>query len=209
MFARFSAPVCLLVAALCTGRSEPLVPTDRPLVVFLKAGKNQSAKSIPYFRHELSALMHSAGYRVEWRELGKSSGDAGAAAVAVVELRGTCDILSGDDAPPSTGGPISNLATTAVSDGRILPFSAIDCGALTSMLAPALASQNPGLQDYCYGRAMARVAAHELYHVLSNDHGHAEDGVAKPAFATSDLLANRFVFASAAIHRLLGNESHR
>jgi hypothetical protein len=74
------------------------------------------------------------------------------------------------------------------------------------MLAPALAGQNPGLRDYIYGRAMARVVAHELYHVLSQDHGHAEDGVAKPAFATSDLLANHFEFASAARDRLLEAE---
>jgi hypothetical protein len=54
---------------------------------------------------------------------------------------------------------------------------------------------------------MARVVAHELYHVLSQDHGHAEDGVGKPAFGTSDLLANRFVFASASRDRLLETES--
>ena len=199
MFARFWAPVCLIVVAPCAGWWEVIVPTDRPLVVFLKAGKNRSAKSIPYFRHEVSALMHSAGYRVEWRELGKSSGDAGVAVVVVVDLQGKCDLVSTDDA----GGSSSNLASTAVSDGRILPFSSVDCGTLTRMLAPALAGQNPGLQDYLYGRAMARIVAHELYHVLSKDHGHAQDGVAKPAFATSDLLANRFEFASPALDRLL------
>jgi hypothetical protein len=207
LFARFWAPVCLIVVAPYAGWSEAIVPTDRPLVVFLKVGKNQSSKSIPYFRHEVSALMHSAGYRVEWRELGKSSADAGGAAVAVVDLLGMCDIRPGNATPPSSEGSSSHLATTAVSDGRILPFSSIDCGTLSSMLAPILAVQNPDLQDYLYGRAMARVAAHELYHVLSKDHGHAEDGVAKPAFATSDLLANRFVFASAALERLLETES--
>jgi hypothetical protein len=184
-----------------------VVPTDRPLVVFLKAGNNQSARAMPYFRHELSVLMHSAGYRVEWREPGKSSGDAGGAALAVVELQGTCDILTEAGGQPTNGGSSSNLATTAVSDGRILPFSSMDCGALTRMLAPALAGENSDLQQYSYGRAMARIVAHELYHVLSKDHGHAEDGVAKPAFATGDLLANHFVFASAARDKLLETES--
>jgi hypothetical protein len=38
------------------------------------------------------------------------------------------------------------------------------------------------------GRALGRVAAHELYHVLGNTQSHGEAGLAKPSFGTVDLL---------------------
>jgi hypothetical protein len=49
---------------------------------------------------------------------------------------------------------------------------------------------------------MARVAAHELYHVMmgSRDHGH--DGVAKPRFSTAGLLDERFDFDKIALAKL-------
>jgi len=62
------------------------------------------------------------------------------------------------------------------------------------MVGPVLADEAGAQRDYLYGRAMARVAAHELYHVVigSRDHGH--EGVAKPAFSVGDLLDERFDF---------------
>jgi len=55
----------------------------------------------------------------------------------------------------------------------VLPFSWINCANLTRMIGPVLADEAGALRDYLYGRAMARIAAHELYHVMmgSRDHG--------------------------------------
>ena len=49
---------------------------------------------------------------------------------------------------------------------------------------------------------MARVVAHELYHVLmgSGDHGH--DGVSKATFTTANLLDELFDFDIAALAKL-------
>jgi len=203
LFARLKALVCLSFFGLCIGRSEPVVPADRLLVVYLKTSSaNDSTQPIQSFRVELKALMHSAGYRVEWRESGMSSDDAVGATVAIVELRGACEGTLGDLAPAPDRTARPSLASTAVSDGRILPFSWVNCGTLTRMLAPSLASQTLSRRDYLYGRAMARLLAHELYHVLANDQRHADQGVTKASFTVQDLLANRFEFETTALSRL-------
>jgi hypothetical protein len=43
-----------------------------------------------------------------------------------------------------------------------------------------------------FGRALARIAAHEIYHIVAQTAEHQERGVAKAAFSTRDLLSDRF-----------------
>jgi hypothetical protein len=53
---------------------------------------------------------------------------------------------------------------------------------------------------------MARVVAHELYHVLMRTTEHARSGVARSCFSTSDLLTERFEFEGATLARLRRNQ---
>lgn len=93
----------------------------------------------------------------------------------------------------------AKLASTAVTDGHILPFSSVDCKTLTQFLAPLLIGQPDARREFLYGRAMGRVVAHELYHILSNEPGHDEEGVAKPSFTPRDVLADQFNFNHATL----------
>jgi len=45
--------------------------------------------------------------------------------------------------------------------------------------------------DVVFGRAIARVLAHELYHVLARTESHAAKGVAQRALSGSDLAADQ------------------
>jgi hypothetical protein len=64
------------------------------------------------------------------------------------------------------GEEFTSLATTTITDGQVLPFSSLNCGALTNSVSAALAKEAGARRDFLYGRAMARVVAHEFYHVL-------------------------------------------
>ena len=70
------------------------------------------------------------------------------------------------------------------------------------MIGPVLADEAGALRDYLYGRAMARIAAHELYHVMMGSRDHGREGVAKPSISTADLLDERFDFDRIALSRL-------
>ena len=44
------------------------------------------------------------------------------------------------------------------------------------------------------GRAMARVVAHELYHMLTGSTAHARSGIARAEYSRDDLTADEFLF---------------
>jgi hypothetical protein len=194
MFARLLAALCIVLSfGLSTGRAEPVSSPDRRVVVYLQTGASrESDRTVSYMQRELETLMQTAGYSVEWKVLGDSP-SVTEGSIALVELRGSCRA-------PETNAyvkPVKNgasLASTAVEGGRVLPFSWINCETLTQMLAPVLAGRKSGQRDFLYGRAMGRVLAHELYHLLANTREHAGSGVGKSSFSARELLSEHFTF---------------
>ncbi len=78
---------------------------------------------------------------------------------------------------------------------------------LTQMLAPSLAGVKSGQRDFLYGRAMGRLLAHELYHMLANQREHVGSGVGKPSFSAQDVLGESFAFEESALARFRGSGS--
>jgi hypothetical protein len=183
--------------------AQSAISQDAELVVYLRTGGNQPAAPLAQMKRELGALMHQAGYRVEWRSLDANRGqDADASLLAVLDLTGVCGIAPGFAETERAALSSSSLATTTITDGQVLPFSSLNCTALTSSLSAALAKEAGARRDFLYGRAMARVVAHEFYHVLLRTTDHGRSGVARSCFSTSDLLTERFEFEGAALARL-------
>lgn len=201
MFARSIATlVWAMGCAACFGGAAPAASENHSVVVYVKAGPDQPKEPVEQMERGASAILEAAGYTLEWRNLSSESSQAIDANVAVVELHGVCR------APQRGAGlrPLderSILASTAVSDGEILPFSWLECETLSRMLAEPL-SKNLGERDFLYGRAMGRVIAHELYHVLTKSRHHDGNGVAKEGFTAQDVLADRFVFDAPTLARM-------
>ena len=169
--------------------------------MYLRTGVHQSAAVIEHMKRELSALMQEAGLRLEWRSLDSEQRDStDAAYLAVLELNGTCGMVAGaaEPADPHT----SSLANTSVSDGQVLPFSKVNCAVVTRSVGSALAHEAGAQRDFLYGRALARVVAHEFYHVLLKTAEHAHGGIARSCFTVSDLLTERFEFEGATLAKL-------
>jgi hypothetical protein len=163
------------------------------LAVYLSADPNQPAAPVEHMKRELSAMMQAAGYRVVWGDP-RSPDRIGHAHLVVLELRGSCGLPPGNYRIERSVESGASLAATAVSPSGVLPFSWVNCANLTRMLAPVLAGESPAQRDYLYGRAMARVAAHELYHAVTGSRDHGQEGVAKPSFRVADLLDESFDF---------------
>jgi hypothetical protein len=161
--------------------------------VYLTTAAHQPLQPVQEMQREVKTLMGTAGYRVEWRDSAASKGDVADASVVVLQLRGSCQAPENPANVEPLGKSVS-LASSAVVDGEVLPFSWLQCETLTRLLAPSLAKEPGGKRDYLYGRAMGRLVAHELLHVLTNHRGHDEAGVGKPSFSAKDVLAERFQF---------------
>jgi hypothetical protein len=201
MFARLLATLsCVLNIAPCFVRAEPVGPPERKLVVYLKRNSNQPGKPVQEMKREVKALMRAAGYHVEWWDLEGARREVIGASMVVLELRGVCRTPQ----RVAAVGPLrqaASLASSAVDNSEVLPFSWLECETLTKLLAPSLAKAPGGKCDFLYGRAMGRVVAHELLHVLTNVRGHDDAGVGKPSFSANDMLAERFEFEPASIAR--------
>ncbi len=192
---------CVLSAALCFGQTEPVSPLDRKVVVYLRAGLVQPAQPTLEMKREVNSSMESAGYNVSWRTAGGAASDIVDATLVVLELRGSCQSLSFSE--PHTGiVPASSLASTAVVNGELLPFSWVECTTLAEYLSPALFKETRSRRDLLYGRAMGRVVAHELFHILANTKKHDDSGIGKSSFSARDLIGDVFKFEFPALAKL-------
>ena len=199
MSARLLATLsCLLSIALCTGRAEPVIPPSHTLVVYLSTVPHQPAQPVQEMQREVETLMLTAGYHVAWRNDTEPKRNVNDASVVVLKLRGICQAPERPAAVEPLRKSVS-LASTAVVDGEVLPFSWLECESLTRLLAPSLSKESSGKRDYLYGRAMGRLVAHELLHVLSKTGTHDDAGVGKPSFSAQDVLQERFEFEPASI----------
>jgi len=77
----------------------------------------------------------------------------------------------------------------------------VDCNLIRQLIAEPLAGAPPIEQHRLLGRAMARVLAHEMYHVLTNSTKHGTHGIAKAAYSCAELAADHLSFEGEQIRR--------
>ena len=104
----------------------------------------------------------------------------------------------GDCGPTSRGmGDLTHsgatMAFTHSVDGQLLPFVEVLCDKVKAVLLERHfgATHAPML---LVGRALARVVAHEMYHVLANTKRHTDDGLMRPHLSARDLTGQSLTF---------------
>jgi hypothetical protein len=154
----------------------------RTLALYLDSPRGLDAASSAAMRGELQRLLTPAGLEITWKRMSDRKAGENFDLVAVTSFAGLCtvDKRSG----PVTASAVS-LADTSISDGHILPFFRVDCTRLIAMLGSQV-------EPATFGRALARVAAHEIYHIVAQTTEHQERGVAKATFSLRDLTSTRF-----------------
>jgi len=199
MSARLLALCCLFTFVMPVGMSASDGPLEPELLVYLRADAKQSPAPLAWMKRELTPLMQSAGYRIEWRDSQTAGAVPSVDQLVVVELRGTCGLSNGTAAAPDD---LNQLAATAITDGHVLPFATVNCASLNHTLGASFATEAGARRDFLYGRAMARVVAHELYHIFANTTRHGAIGVAKECYTLADLMNVDFQFREKEIQLL-------
>ena len=196
MFARSLA----LFAIISISAAASDLPAANSITIYLKSGA-ADVSAVSYMKRELSGLMQTAGYRLEWVNASAAIPDVRNGQLVVLALTGDCTARRGSGESSEDLG-IDSLASTPVSDGEILPFSTLHCDTLNRVIGGAITPASDQRRPWLYGRAMARLAAHELYHILTNTRVHSQEGVSKPCFSARDLLADHFEFETAALAKM-------
>ena len=193
----------LLIAGACAclhgeTRSGAL-PFVAPVVgVFYSFENTPSPDIVLQMQDELVRILAPSGLRLAWRRIEENRGDENYPEVVVVRFRGVCEMGS----PFSYGelGPDSGaheLAETQRTNGKVLPFGDVECNHLSRYLSSVGSSESQAVRNGIFGRAMARVLAHEIFHMLTGSSSHSKQGIARASHSREELTAKKFDFAKA------------
>jgi hypothetical protein len=162
----------------------------RTLALYAGPASGLDAEASSFMRSELQQLLSPVGIDVVWKALADRKSGENFELVAVATFDGSC---AGDKSAPVPAA--TALADTSIADGHVLPFLRIDCPRLIGMLGSQVKSE-------VLGRALARLAAHEIYHIVAQTTEHQETGIAKASFSVRDLTAPRFELDAWSINRM-------
>lgn len=189
-------PVCAtLLAIFCA--PAPVMAAS-PVTLVLQFDQGYSTESLDAMEHEVSSIVKDSGIEVDWRLRSDVRSSDSFPTLLVVRFRGACNM---DPAPP-LGDERGYYAFTYVSDGAVLPFSEVECDKVSNSIRPEMSRRQWRERNSILGRALGRVLAHELFHMLAKTQNHAGEGVTKSALSPAQLIADRLRMAPADLEKL-------
>jgi len=168
---------------------EPKVPAPAAITLYTQFEAAPSQPVMDAFQAETDAIMDPIGMRLEWRNLNASRTEEVSTELAVVTVKGRCDVAAIGMRSKVEGA----LGFTHISDGQILPFAELSCDKVRNFVQGDLLMLPPNEREAAFGRALGRVLAHELYHIFANTTKHGS-GITKESYTVHDLMCDDFQF---------------
>jgi len=180
-FCAFSRLLC--AAALCSV-SVFAHPPSTPLTAVVLPDGRYSKVAVREMSREAGHILKRSGISLRARIGAPPQAVNGL--LVVVKLVGHCDM----DGSPALLEP-GPLAWAHEVDGAIIPFSGLACDNLRGAVAAAITAGNPVRGNLLLGRAMGRVLAHELYHIVADSAEHGRAGVTQAALTPRELTSGQ------------------
>jgi hypothetical protein len=182
-------PVCAtLLAIFCA--SAPVMAAPAVTVV-LQFDQAYSSLSLDVMEREVASIVGESGIKVDWRLFSDLHSAVSFESLVVVHFHGLCNMES---ASP-TFDERSYFGFTYVSDGAVLSFSEVECDKIRNSIHPAMSTRQWKERDSVLGRALGRVLAHELFHMLAKTRHHANEGVTKSSLSAAQLISDKLSMA--------------
>jgi len=193
---------CLVLCCLIGAIALPLVARidKKPLsalTVILDFKGTHTSASLSEMEREAGLIMKSSGVQLDWRLPGDRSPHY--ENLVVMTFRGSCGF-----GPPwrryYEPGP---YASTKITDGEVQPFGDVDCDRVVATAGDAMAEDTDYFRgDQLVGRALGRVVAHELVHMLTRSNRHGVEGVAKASLSGRELIEDSLTLSLPDIERV-------
>ncbi len=169
---------------------EGLPGLHQPVTLVVQSENPIDPRAFEEMQREMNRLMSKTAQRVEFKERRDIQAGVDVADLTVVRFRGICRMAI-EPVYLDERGP---LAFAHVADGEVLPFAEVLCDRVRQAARSAMHGGDFAKGQELMGRAMARVLAHELWHVKTNSTSHQKTGVARHALSGKQLIGERLDF---------------
>jgi hypothetical protein len=169
-----------------------------PVTLVLQFEDGYSTESLDAMKSEVASIVGESGIKVDFRFLADIHTSESFENLVVVRFRGACVMQPRDFIRDERG----YYAFSYVSDGDVLPFSEVECDKVANSIGPQMSRSQWRDHDSVLGRALGRVLAHELFHMLAKSQHHSGDGVTKSALSPAQLVADRLRMNRADLEKL-------
>lgn len=199
MLKSFAIRFVTLCALSGTAAFAAMAPDYRPAAaIYHSFERPMPVAAFAEMQAELARILEPTGIVLTWQPL-NAPRTAEYREVFVIRFRGACG-AAGDTAPITAATHRKDLAHTEIANGRVLPFAEVDCDLLRRYIEPAGPSRGTGNPQL--GRAIARVVAHELGHMVTGSTSHSRTGIGRAEYSREELTAKVFRFGKVEVSSL-------
>ena len=153
------------------------------LSIVLDFANAPADSSVAEMKREFEAILKPSGLRLDYKTR-REAEQVESENLVVVRFTGQC-ILKAPAGTPENG----TLGFSYTIDGSVQPFGEIDCDRVVRVVGSVMSADDYLRSDQLLGRALGRIVAHEVIHMLSGSGTHARDGVAYKELSGKMLLA--------------------
>jgi hypothetical protein len=161
--------------------------------IFLEFEKDPPQSAIQAMEREAGAMLAATGAQFSWLMLKKDEQSATFDELAVLRFRGNCR-MEKVGKPEEVTGEALTLGYTNVESGRVFGYSRVECDQIKTFIGSLLENSCAHDRETAFSRALGRVVAHELYHILARTTEHSHEGLAKAIQTPFDLIRENFHF---------------
>lgn len=179
----------------------PLLPQTRgkplsELTVVLHFKGEYAPGALKEMEREASQILEASGYRLGWDFLGRNPG-ATYDDLVVVTFHGSCEF-----SPVMAPGEPGAYAFTHITDGNVQPFAEVDCDRVAGAVLAAMTRRDYPTGNQLVGRALGRVVAHELVHMVTRSTAHSREGVQQTALSGKQLIGDALPLGASDVERI-------
>ena len=162
-----------------------------------------SEQSVAEMKREFEGIVKNTTLTVGWRTRREAEQEA-LANLVVVRFKGKCIL----DPVPYLYDERGPMAFTYTTGGVPQPFSEVACDKVAGAVRSAMFGGDYAKADQLFGRALGRVLAHEVVHMLTRSGAHANEGVTKRSLSGNQLISPELRLSPEDLDRLI-DPSHK
>lgn len=187
-----------LLCALLATASFAAAAEPPSVTVVVDFEQPPSELSFATMQKEAESILIAAGRKLNFKLKSEAAAGDSYADVVVMSFIGRC----GMDNFPVVFDERGPLAFAHTVDGEVLPFGVVQCDRVKKSVKSAMWGKDYKDGNLLMGRALGRVLAHELYHILAKTEDHANEGVARKALSGKALISDKLTFSPKQIEKL-------